>query len=161
MKKIVLLLALGSCNQIFIASNNEQIKEFYRNVSTRLTRYKNHGAVIGDINGLEDRIKMSEEFHDINAIDNSTDLLHEARSKIFGRHIIHHFGKEPLIDFIDVVENHGPEASEIIEMQFEQAVINYFATRQAPKSFPESTHVNPDRSQAMIHYLAALRDQEN
>lgn len=152
-KKILLLLCFITCNQNLTASNHDKISEFYHKASLELALRKKHGAQIADINEIQQRKNLLLEIHDADSQDNTAELLTHVKATIFARHLAHHFGQEPVLEFVKIVECHAPETIALVENHFQQAVDNYFQSRQNPKVTPQG--------KTLIGYLTFLRDQND
>ena len=160
-KKILLLYFTGVFHHNCNASTPITPQDLYSSLSTQMTNLKAYGIHIGDINQMINKNDLKKEISKTKALDNSSLLLEEGRLKIFGRHLMHHFGQDAVFEFITIAEHHTKQKQDIIDTQFEKAFINYYQWRHKPKTFPQSPTLNPNRGNALIHYIAQLRDQED
>jgi hypothetical protein len=152
-KKIAISTLLGLSHQYFTASDPQKISDFFHKTSLELAQRKKQGAVIGDINQLKKRSDLLLEINEAQAVDDTPDFLANAREKIFYRHLIHHFSKESVTEFITIIESHPAETIALVENSLEESVQNYFQSRQAPKVTPQG--------KTLIGYLTFLRDQND
>jgi hypothetical protein len=153
MKKILLSVAIGLCNQNFTASQHDKIAELYAKTSATLAQHKRHGKQIGDINQLDKKNNLVLEIHEAQAQDDLPELLANAQAQIFSRHLAHHFGRDEVLEFIKIVEEHSTQTIALIDLHIQQAAANYFVARQNPKVTPQS--------KTFIGYLTFLRDQND
>lgn len=162
MHKKILLLCFASffhhnCN----ASAPITPQDLYNSLSTQMTGLKKYGIHIGDINQMINKNGLSKEISKTKARDNSSLLIEEGRLKIFGRHLTHHFGQDAVFEFITIAEQYTIEEQDILDDQFQKAFLNYYQSRHEPKTFPQSPTLNPNRANALVHYIAQLRDQHD
>jgi hypothetical protein len=162
MHKKILLLSFASffhhnCNP----SAPITPRDLYNSLSTQITGLKKYGIHIGDMNQMINKNCLSKEIKKAQAINNTALLLEESRLKIFGRHLIHHFGQDAVFEFITTAEQYTINEQDILDHQFQKAFFNYYQSRHKPITLPQLATINPNRGNALLHYIAQLRDQQD
>ena len=151
MKKILLILLLGSYSQRNQASQNQEKSYLAPQALQHLIKCKRYNIEINNIEQWKKHNILMQEINLSENIDDTKCLIEDAQIKQFARHLSHHFGQSAVFAFAQRIENAPTERLAIYEQQFWRTLAYFTQNRKSPKVTPQEKN--------LVQYILALRDQ--